>query len=67
MGETLLFGMFFLVVVLAYIGMTTQNRIYNLFSAGVLLVLVIELQSYTALVIVFIGMIIYQLWYATLG
>ena len=67
MGDTLLFGMFFLTVVLAYIGLSTQNRIYNLFSAGTLLVLVIELQSYPALVIVFIGMIVYQLWYATLA
>lgn len=67
MGDTLLFAMFFLAVAFAWIGLTTQHRIYNIFSAGAILVLTIELSSYTALVVVFVGMIIYQLWYATLG
>lgn len=67
MGDTLLFGMFFLAVAFAWIGLQTQHRIYNIFSAGAILVLIIELQSFPALVVVFVGLIIYQLWYATLG
>ena len=67
MDSMLLFAIIFLALAFAIMGMVTEYKIFNLFSAGVFLVLIIELQDYTALVIVFIGLIMYQIWYATLG
>lgn len=67
MDSMLIFAIIFLALVFAIIGILTEYKIFNLFSSGVFLVLIIELQTYTALVIVFIGLIMYQIWYATLG
>ena len=67
MDSMLLFAIIFLALAFAIIGLVTEYKIFNLFSSGVFLVLIIELQTYTALVIVFIGLMIYQIWYATFG
>ena len=67
MDVMILFSLVFMAIGFTVIGLLTKYKIFSLFSAGVFLVLIVELKDYTALVIVFVGLIIYQLWYATLG
>ena len=47
---------------LMFFGLASGKRIYNLFSSGVFLFLAIQLSTYTAMLIVLIGLIIFQLY-----
>ena len=49
------------------IGLLSPYKIFLLFSIGGYITLIVEFQDYPALVICLIGVIIFNLWYATLG
>jgi hypothetical protein len=49
------------------IGLLTQYKIYLLFSIGGLIAMIAEFQDFTGIVIALVGVIIFNLWYATLG
>ena len=63
----LIFAIVFLALAFTVIGLVTSWKIFSLFSAGVFLVLLIELQTYTAVVVVLVGFIIFQVCYALVG
>lgn len=49
------------------IGIFSKYRIFLIFAVGGLIEFIVIWSEYTALVIVLIGMIIWSLWFATIG
>ena len=52
---------------LVIMGHYTKMRIFNLFSVGVFLFLAIELSEFVALLIILIGLMLYELYYVFIG
>lgn len=49
------------------IGILTKYKIFLIFSIGVLAVLLVQFSDHVGIVITIIGLIIFNLWYATVG
>ena len=54
-------------LVLNFLGITSKYKILLLFAVGGYIAMIVEFQAYPSMVIVFIGLIIFNLWYATIG
>ena len=72
MDITILFTIIIFTLTLQTLGLITKYKIFLLFSIGGYIGLIVEFSSMTtgsptALVITSIGLIIFNLWYATLG
>ena len=67
MTDMLIMTMVFLLLAFTYLGITTPVKLFSLLAGGVGVALIIELQTYPALVIVLVGFIFFQMWYATIG
>lgn len=68
MDSTLILALIIMAVTFTIIGVMSKGlKIFNLFSSAVLLVLIIELQNYVALVIMFVGLMLFQIWWAVFG
>lgn len=52
---------------LMIIGFTLKKRIFNLLSIGALVTLAIEFSASTGLLIMFIGLIIFNIWFTFWG
>ena len=49
------------------VGLFSPYKIFLLFSIGGYITLIVEFQDYPAIVISLIGVIIFNLWYSTIG
>lgn len=67
MSDLIVMTMVFLMLAFTYLGISTPVKLFSLLSGGIALALIIELQTYTAVVIVLVGFIFFQIWYATIG
>lgn len=67
MTDLVIFALLLVATLMAFIGIATKVRIFNIFSAGIFLALILELQTSAAIVVTFVGIIIFQAWYALTG
>jgi len=63
-SNTPLFIVAVLAIVLMWMGITTRKRIFNLFSVPALIYLAVYFSSSVALMVMFVGLIIWNGYYA---
>lgn len=62
-----LFTIAFITLCIGVIGLVTKYKIFLIFSIGGIVTLIPEFVDYPAIVISLIGVIIFNLWFATIG